>query len=42
MNNKFNRCKHCNNETNTILYLEGERMCLECLSDRNKVRKEEK
>lgn len=31
--NKF-KCKHCNNETNTIIYISGERKCLECLSDR--------
>lgn len=36
--NKF-KCKHCSNETNTILYLEGERMCLECLGDKYKNKK---
>lgn len=36
--NKF-KCKHCNNETNTIFYLYGERKCLECLGDKYKNKK---
>lgn len=39
MNNKLNKCRYCGNETNTILYLQGERKCLSCLGDYIKEKK---
>lgn len=33
------KCRHCNNEVNMIIYLSGERKCLECMSDKYKNKK---
>ena len=35
--NKF-KCRHCKQEVNMILVLEGFKGCLECLDDRIKIR----
>ena len=42
MNNKFNKCRHCNNETNTVILMEGFKGCINCLGDYIKVRKEDR
>lgn len=36
--NKF-KCRHCGESTNMVVYISGERKCLECLSDKVKNKK---
>lgn len=36
--NKF-KCKHCNNETNLVVYMEGFKGCTSCLGDKYKSKK---
>lgn len=36
--NKF-KCKHCGNKVNMVIYISGERKCLECLGDKYKSKK---